>query len=196
MVVIWAVTTSTLPVPRLPSISHKARRVYADRSFVLFCKCAAGSGVSLHHQYSIESFHPDNVRNGPSPLVFFQPLANFKRRQQRPFHLIPLRKNKACRLQERENLVIKVPAAYLLGAQLISIIGKAPPPLSFAFSLRLLESLISASFARNHQDLKLQTSEHLGLAQAQHGMLSQAYLLHDTGKALPIKSPVPSLRKQ
>lgn len=132
--------------------------------FVLFCKRAAGSGVSLHHRYSIESFHPDHARNSPSPLIFFQPLAGFKRRQQSPFHLITPRKNKACRLWEGENLAIKVPAAYLLGAQLICIISKALPPLSFVFSLLLLESFISASFAMNHHDLKLQTSEHHGLA--------------------------------
>lgn len=36
---------------------------------VLFCKCAAGSGVSLHPQYSIQSFHMDNSRNS-LPLSF------------------------------------------------------------------------------------------------------------------------------
>lgn len=141
--------------------------------FVLFCKRAAGSGVSLHHQYSIKSFHPDEARNSPFPLIFFQPLADCKRWQQRPFHLISLRKNKACRLQEGENLATKVPAAYLLGARLICIISKALTPLSFAFSLLLLESFIFASFVMNHQDLKLQTkqtSEHLGLARDQQGM--------------------------
>lgn len=134
--------------------------------------------MSLHHQYSIESFHPDNTRNSPSPLVFFQPRAGFKRWQQRPFHLIYLRKNKACRLPEGENLAIKVPAAYLLGVQLICIISKALIPLLFAFSLLLLESFISASFAMNHQDLKLQTSKRASwVSTSPTRDASQGYLL-------------------
>lgn len=34
---------------------------------VLFCKCAAGSGVSLHPQYSIQSFHKEQPF--PSPFL-------------------------------------------------------------------------------------------------------------------------------
>ena len=142
--------------------------------------------MSLHHQNSIESFHPDNASNSPSPLIFSQPLAGFKRWQQRPFHLISLRKNKAGRLQEGENLAMEVPAAYLLGVQLICSISKARTPLSFAFSLLLLKSFLSAISAMNHQDLKLQTSEHLGLAQAQHGMQARGISPATQEKPFPL----------
>lgn len=80
-----------------------------------FCKCAAGSGVSLHP--NIASSPSTWIMQGAAlPLSFFlQPLTRFKRQQQRPFHLISLRKNKAGRLQEGENLVSKSPSGLSLG---------------------------------------------------------------------------------
>lgn len=156
----------------------------ACRSSVLFCKCAAASGVSLHRQNSIESSHPDNARNSPSPLAVHQPLAGFNRWQQRPFHLVAFGKSKACSPQEGENLAIKAPAACLLGAQLTCILSKALTPLSLAFSLLRLKSFVSTGFATNHQDLKLQTS--LGLAQPQDGMRGKGTSSVTRGKPLPL----------
>lgn len=76
-------------------------------------------------QLALECLSIPNIASSPStwimqgaalPLSFFlQPLTRFKRQQKRPFHLISLRKNKAGRLQEGENLVSKSPSGLSLG---------------------------------------------------------------------------------
>lgn len=165
----------------------RAEHCHGGRADRWFC--------SARVQLALEGLPIPGTEPNPSPGFGFQPVAGFKRWQQRPFHLFSLTENKSSSLQEGDVLVIKTPTAHLLGAQLISATATALTPLSFAFSLwpRVIYILMLCS-----------EPPRPGIADKRAPWVStspgwdasQQRLLCDTGAALPIKSPVPSLGQQ
>lgn len=107
---------------------------------VCCCKCAAGSGVSLHPQYSIQSFHMDNARSSPSPLLFFQSLARFKGSSRDLFTSSPLGTIKQADFRREKILCHKSPSGLSLGrypsqGYLLYDTGKSPTIKSLVQSL-------------------------------------------------------------
>lgn len=124
VVVIWSVTMGTLPVPRPPSISHRAWWVHAER---LFCSASVQLALECLSITSIASSPSTQITRGTALSLLFSsnlwqvlkggsrgPFTSGRRKK-----LFSLKMNKARRLQEGENMVIKVPTVYLLGVQLI-----------------------------------------------------------------------------